>query len=344
MSSPEMNWFGDIRVRQQLEKGGDAESRLSTRIRVRFGVGVRLQKDLRAEIRLASARSNRSTNQSLGEASEPGSRRRFIGLDLAYAEWSPVHFAKLHVGRFSQLHFRPGESQLVLDDDLTLEGAGATLNYEFYPELSVFGSIGSAFLRENYDNYYAEDLADNMLNFGQLGIQWSRESRKLRIGGGFYNFTSVQGSNFSDLAAGGKPNGNTEAAAGVIKNPYLPKQYFMDWRQQLGSLETGVFYEHIENSETSDPHRAFWTGVSLGQKKWDVQLGLTEIESDAVLALFTNSDLGNGTSDLKGWVGAARWKFLPGMSLRFTQMVARTDMSGLNKEYRRSHLDVSASF
>lgn len=344
LKAPEMKWNGDIRLREQLEKADDGEARSSTRIRVRFGVGILLQEDLRVEIRLASAKSNRSTNQSLGDSSEAGARRRFVGIDLAYAEYTPVKFAKLYVGRHPQVHFRPGDSQLILDDDMTLEGAAITTEHEFIPHWSAFGSLGSAYIRENYDNYYSEDMADNMLNYGQAGILWAKGSRKARVGGGFFNFTSVRGRNFADLALGGKANGNSEDTAGVVKSPFLPRQYFIDWREKFGATDVVLFYENIENPETSDPNRAFWTGVSVGGKSWDTQLAYSEVESDAVLAMFTNSDFGNGTSDLKGWVGAARWKFMKNMNVRFTQMVARTDMSGLNKEYRRSHLDLSASF
>jgi hypothetical protein len=280
----------------------------------------------------------------LGDSSEPGSRRRFIGIDLAYVEWRPLDFIKLYVGRFPQIHYRPGETQIVLDDDMTLEGAGAAVEYEIVPSWKVFGNLGSAVIRENFDNYYSEDLADNMLNWGQGGIQWSKDSRKLRVGGGFFNFTSVQGMNFSDLAAGGKANGNTEDAAGVVKNPYIPREYFIDYKDKFGALEGGVFFDYVENRETEDPNRAFWTGFSVGQQSWDAQLGYMEVESDAVLALFTNSDMGNGTTDVKGYVGSARWKFMKNMNLKLTQFVAKTDMSGLDKEYRRTHLDLSASF
>lgn len=341
---PEMKWYGDLRVREKIEKDGDNDSRTSMQLRARFGVNIPVQKELRAEIRLASAKSNRSTNQTMGDSSEPGSRRRFVGLDLALVEWAPIDFAKFYVGRFQQLHYRPGDTQIILDDDMTLEGFGATVEYEFIPDWKIFGSMGSALLRENYDNYYSEDLADNNLNWGQGGIAWMKDSRKLRVGGGFFNFTSVQGMNFADLAAGGKANGNTEETAGVVKNPYLPREYFIDYKDKFGSLEAGVFFEFIENAESSDPNNAFWTGFSVGQKAWDAQFAYTEVESDAVLALFTNSDLGNGTTDVKGYIGSVRWKFMKNMNLNFTQFVAKTDMSGLDKEYRRTHLDISASF
>src|SRR5688572_7538038 len=85
-TSEKFKWLGDIRLRGQIEKKGDDEVRPSQRLRIRFGVGVDVQKDLRAEIRLATATGNRSTNQSLGDGNEPGSKRRAFGLDLAYGK------------------------------------------------------------------------------------------------------------------------------------------------------------------------------------------------------------------------------------------------------------------
>lgn len=341
---PSYKWTGDLRIREQREKDGDNEVRWSTRLRARFGLAVQVNEQLRAEVRLATAKSNRSTNQTLGDSSDPGPKRRFVGLDLGYAEWTPEDFVKLRVGRFPQIHYRPGDSQVVLDDDLTLEGLGLSLNHEVISHTQIWMHLGSAFIRENYDNYYSEDLSDNNLNFGQGGITWDNEMVQLTAGFGFFNFTSVQGMNFSDLAAGGKANGNTESSAGVIKNPYLPRQYFIEGKLKSGSLSSSLFFEYVENRETSDPNRAYWTGLSLGQKKWDAQIGYLEVESDAVLALFTNSDFANGTSDARGWIGAARWKFQKNMSLRLTQFLARTHMSQTDSAYDRTHVDITASF
>lgn len=341
---PKLEWSGDLRLRFQNEKKGDDQARLNQRIRIRFGLGANIQKDLRAEIRIATAKGYRSTNQTLGDSSEPGSRRRYVGLDLAYGKWTPVPFAALYVGRFPQIHFAPGGSELILDDDLALEGAGLSSEYEFMPKFFVFGSAGSTFIRENYDNYYSEDLSDNMINFGQAGLKWKQERNQAVLGFGFFNFTSVQGKNYSDLAVGGKSNGNTEAPAGAVAYPFLPKQYFTELKFPLGPFDTKLFYEFVENGEAPRDNKGQWIGAEGGRKSWDISLAYTEIESDAVLALFTSSDFGDGVSDVRGWIGKARWKFSRGMSLRLMQMVAKTDMTGLNKEYRRTHLDLSASF
>lgn len=342
----EFKWSGDVRIRTQREKELDREVHNQMRLRARFGVNIKIDDQWRAEIRLASAKSSRSNNQTMGDPAEPGSRRRFIGLDLGYIEYTPAGGAFVHIygGRFPQIHFRPGETQIILDDDLSLEGAGVKLDYEFMPKFSVFVNAGSTYIRENYDNYYSQDLSDNMINFGQLGLRWKTEELELNVGGGFFNFTSVQGKNFADLAVDGKSNGNTEAGAGVVKNPYLPKQFFVDFKFPISAIKASVFGEYIENGETADPNHAWWTGFSLGQSSWDVQLGATQVESDSVMGMFTHSDFGNGKTDVRGYIGSARWKFMKNVSLKLVQFYGWNNMHIAPVEYDRTHLDLTASF
>jgi hypothetical protein len=204
-----------------LEKKGDQQVRFMDRLRARFGVAVQIQEDLKVEMRVATAKGGRSSNQTLGDSSEPGSRRRYVGLDLAYAKYDPFSILNLYLGRFPQVQFAPGGSELILDDDLALEGAAFFSEYSFYPSLFIFADGGSTYIRENYDTYYSEDLSDNMINFGQLGLKWTEERRQVALGTGFFNFTSVQGKNFSDLATGGKSYGNSESPTGVVAYPYL---------------------------------------------------------------------------------------------------------------------------
>lgn len=340
----EFKWYGDVRVRTQREKELDREVHNQLRLRARLGVNVKIDDQFRAEIRLATAKSNRSNNQTMGDPAEPGSQRRWIGLDVGYIDYTPAPFVHLYGGRFPQFHFRPGESQILLDDDLSLEGGGVKLDYEFMSNTSVFVNAGSTYIRENYDNYYSQDLSDNMLNFGQIGLRWRTESLELNFGGGFFNFTSVQGQNFADLAVDGKSNGNTESPAGVVKNPYLPKQFFVDFKFPIGKLKASVFGEYIENGETADPNHAWWSGLTLGQASWDVQTGVTQVESDSVMGMFTHSDFGNGKTDVRGYIGSARWKFMKNVSLKLVQFYGWNNMHIAPVEYDRTHVDLTASF
>lgn len=337
-------WTGDLRLRTQLERQSGQDSRWSEKIRARFGVHLTMSSKLRAEIRLASAKSSRSTNQTLGDNKDPGPRRRFIGLDLAYADWHPVPFAKIYLGRFPQVHFRPGDSQVVLDDDLTLEGAALVSEYEFIEQTFAFANFGSSYIRENYDNYYSEELADNMLNWGQVGLKFKGDTLKVTLGAGFFNFVNVQGKSFSDLATGGEALGNTEDPAGVVAYPYLPRQYFMDLKHSFGETEVGIFGERVINNEVSARNSAWWTGLAVAHGKWDGQVSYGETQANAVPALFTNSDFGNGRTGVQGLLASARWKFAKNMAFRISHFDNRIHLASGNVSYIRDHFDLTMSF
>lgn len=342
----EWKWSGDVRLRAQNEALEGQEPRLSERLRLRVGMNALVQSDLRVEIRLASMPSNRSTNQTLGDNKEPGFARRYIGLDLAYAEWKPLSEVKFNLGRIPQAHFRPGGSQLLLDDDLALEGASGIFEIGLDGEgsWSVFGSVGSTLIRENYDSYYSEKQTDNRINWVQLGLQWRDSSWKASVGGGFFNFVGLKGRLFSELVTGGSSLGNTEASGGVIKNEYLPRELFFEGSYRWSGYELGVFVEHLINSETEDPHLASWLGVVFARKPWEFHLAYATVDSDVVPALFTNSDFGAGRVDVDGYVANLKWNFKEKMSLRLSQFINRVKMPDGALAYNRTHLDLSASF
>lgn len=342
----ELKWTGDIRVRGVTEKQGDLEARKREHIRVRLGVAAKINPELQAEIRLATSRSNRSTNQAIGDTAEGASKRRFIGLDLAYAEWTAVSFLKISLGRIPQVHYRPGGSQVLLDEDMNLEGAAAVSEYVFMEDWKVFLNMGSILLRENYDTFYNEELSDNSLNWGQLGFQWQISPRwKFVFGGGFFNYTSLQGKNFADLSAGGTAQGNSDGGSGTFKVPYLARQYFAELFFKTSNTGTAsLFAESINNSETVQYDSAWWLGAGFAEKKWDAQVAYGQIEADAVPGMFTNSDFAAGQTDSQGWMISGRWKASHGIALKLTEFINRYDGNDLNKQYLRTQLDLIANF
>lgn len=342
---PKLKWAGDLRLRTQFEKDGDNETRINERIRLRFGVSADVTPEIRTEFRVATAKANRSTNQVLGDSAEPAMTRRFVGLDLGYLEWKPAEFVKVVGGRFAQLQYRPGDSQMLLDEDISLEGGAVRAEYGIAENWTAFALLGSAYVRENYDDDFSIDLTDIMLNFGQAGLTWKSDRTQVTFGGGFYNFTRIEGALFSDLVPGGKAQGNSEGAvAGTYAAPFLPKQFFVDTRFPLGDVDIGPFAEIVQNSEAAIQNKAYFFGLYLGQKSWDARVAYSEVQADSVVGLFTDSDFAGGNTDSRGWIVSGRWKFAKGMNVKLTQFVNRTRVSSIAKEYNRTHIDVSASF
>ncbi len=341
---PSWKWNGDLRLRAQQEITWPEDSRLSEKLRLRFGVKVEVEANLKAEIRLATARTNNSANQTLGDSKDPGPARRFIGLDLAYASWKPAPFLTFSAGRIPQVHYRPGQSQILLSSNLALEGASIKAEHFYNDNLGFFANFGSTWIRENYDTYYSQKLTDNMLNWGQIGVKWKGANSVTAVGLGFFNYTALQGLKFSDVSAGGAARGNSEAPQGIYKNAYIPRQYFIETRIEEGSFNYGLFLEKIMNGETIDPNQALWTGLAASQGLWSVQVGYAEVQSDAVPGVFTDSDFADGTTNMKGYLISMSYKLRKNLNLSLAQYLNRKINGIENTQYSRTHLDMLVDF
>lgn len=349
IAAPKVSWVGDLRLRAQAESPDPNDSRFSEAYRARFGLKSALDDRLSAQLRLASAKSNRSVNQTVGDSKEPGFVRRTIGLDLAYAEWKIADFGgngavAADIGRYPLQHFRPGESQLVLDADLALEGAALKTDFAIAEGWKFFGTAGSSWIRENYDTYYSEKNTDNMIHWVQAGLDWRDGDRGVKAGAGFFNFVGLQGLLFSNLSDGGAPNGNSEAASGVVRNGYIPKEVFVEavWTRAEGTWS--VFAEKISNDETRDPHEGSWTGIKFARDEWSAKAGWVELQSDATSALFTDSDFASGKTDSRGSILSLRKEFGPKIAVQVTQFSAAA-MVGLERyRFSRTQADFSLAF
>lgn len=339
-----VSWSGDLRLRAQNEADGSNAQRTSQRYRLRLDVKADIQSDLKAEIRLATSRSNNSMNQTMGDSSDPGMARRFDGLDLAFMEWSPVPALKIDLGRFPQLHERPGGSQILLDDDLALEGLAFATTLPLGDSVKGWANAGSTIVRENYDSYYTEDLTDCMINWAQAGATFETSALTLKTGFGFMNYTSLKGSKFSDVMAGGSARGNSENPVGIYSEDYVPREAFVDVKVPVGSYDVRGFAELITNGETAQPHEASWIGAGVSTKSWSVQVAHAEMNSDAVPAIFTDSDYAGQETDNRGWIFKSQWKFAKGLTASWTQVWAEKGFRTIQRDFQRTNLDLTASF
>lgn len=338
-------WSGDLRLRADNENNDGNDARLSEKFRLRLDVKVPIDEKLRAELRLMAGQNARSGNQTMGDSSDPGFTRRYIGLDLAYAEWSPLSFFKLVGGRIPQVHERPGGSQLILDEDISLEGGAILIEQPLGESWKLFGNTGSVLVRENYeDKVYFEDQTDNALNWAQVGIAYKTDRTQIRLGGGFFNYVAFQGTKFSDLSTGATAKGNSEKPTGTIKDSFIPREVFVDGSFKTGEWDWGPFVEYLINDETNDPNRAWWVGFNWARGPWDGQLAYRETATDVVPALFTWDDFAAGNVDSRGVVLNVRWKFAKNMNVKLTEFFNRLRYSSDNAQYIRTHLDLSMSF
>jgi putative porin len=142
------SFSGDMRTRYEAfwqEHGPNANQRGRARIRLRFGVGVKVNDEVSGGLRLVSGDPNDpiSANQTLTDVFTkkpinidqafitltPKASLKAIGLGLADLPWNPI---SITMGKFANPAFRPRaimNSELIFDDDLNPEGLSETITF-----------------------------------------------------------------------------------------------------------------------------------------------------------------------------------------------------------------------
>jgi hypothetical protein len=142
------SFSGDMRTRYEAfwqEHGPNANERNRARIRLRFGVGVKVSDEVSGGLRLVSGDPNDpiSANQTLTDVFTkkpinldqafitltPKASLKAIGLGLADLPWNPI---SITMGKFANPAFRPRaimNSELIFDDDLNPEGLSETITF-----------------------------------------------------------------------------------------------------------------------------------------------------------------------------------------------------------------------
>ncbi|TAK65343.1 putative porin [Methylobacter sp.] len=206
------------------------------RERLRLGIDAQVADGLVAGIRLTTGniKNPTSTNQTLGNFGD----RYDFRVDRAFLKYDLVDDRKfswltLAGGRIVNPFFTGG-SELVWDEDLSFEGAAATVRHRFSNSGSlgdigaagptVFATAGAFPLQET-----ALSAHDKWLFGGQAGLDWGFDNQdNLTIGAGYFDYRNIRA----------KPN--TNAAQNNICNFNTPDNTFSkpDFMQLGNSLAT----------------------------------------------------------------------------------------------------------
>lgn len=337
---------GDFRYRHQSIKQGLNQSRPVNRIMFRAGHVISLQEDLKMTYRLMTGTSNNSGNNTLGDSKSPGAPRQSIGLDQAFATYTPVKQLSLFIGKQPQFFTTAGKNQVLLDRDIALEGVGAQSKFKVFDEKVDFGiNAGTFWIREKYDDTFGEDLTDSFLNTAQVLLSTKKNDFKFTIGYGIFSYTSVKDDKPTSFLVGAtNSKGNTLDLLGNYQWQYelIQNQIEIKWNHK--DLEIALFAETLENTSADLANRAMITGASVGWKQFSATMLNQKIESDAVMAMYTDSDFSDGQTNSEGTILSLSYKFNKNASLSYSEYVNKQSVDILSTDYRRSHMDLSISF
>ncbi len=323
--------LGDVRVRQEgfYENGANARNR--ERVRARFGFTFAPMDEVSSTVRLATGNSNDpiSTNQSF----ENTFTGKPIHLDWAYLTVKPGKTFNLRPGLFTIMGGKMPTtvykvSELVWDDDLSPEGATEIINFidqkeGFFRNLRLTGVqwvvdeisndqdpwIGGAQL--------ATDTAIGSTATWSAGVADYHYSNMNSVAEKYFNKytnppTNTQ-SNSSYNSSLANSNDVTKNANGLITgykygSNILNANSELNFANPFGiGLPAGVFGDLAYNTQASNRNLGFYVGAGIGkagkgwysdslknQGDWGASYTFARVEKDAVVSIFSYSDLAYG--------------------------------------------------
>jgi polyhydroxyalkanoate synthesis regulator phasin len=293
---------GDARLRYEMQDKEDKTDRHRGRIRVRWGFDTQVNPQIKAGLRIASGSAEQtSTNQTFtGSFSSKN-----LWLDKAYVSYSPLAIPGISItgGKISNPFYK---TDLIWDGDVTPEGLA--IQFKSSAKNSLFVNAGYFPVLER-----GGDSDDPYLLGAQVGFSGNIAEKKFNAGLAYYSYDGMKDSLQADISPGYDPAGNTLTL--IIDKNYYVYDYnlwdlnvdFTPFEIPAGSISLPVkFYGNYVVNTASDVKEdtGYLLGFDIGKagKKgtWKFGYNYRKVEADCVPAIFNDSDMNGGGTDLKG--------------------------------------------
>lgn len=339
---------GDVRYRYELIEQEGKEDRTRNRIRARIGAEAKPADDVTMGLRLSTSENGDpvSSNQTLGN----GASRKSVFFDLAYLAWTPESLKGLRLAGGKIENPFIATSDLVFDGDLNPEGAA--IQYSL-------GSGGAEILLNGGYFWVDErkaDTDDATMIGGQVATRLKSEDLSFLAGVGYYLFENLEGygtiANPEDSFGNSTTGGEEDPATGEV-SPLLYANGFevLNANAEIGlslGLPVSLYGDYAVNQDADDDDTGYLVGLRIGKTKEpgsvDFNYNYRELEANAVLGAWTDSDFIGGGTDGKGHkasVGIQLTKVLKGQVTYFMNEIG---LNGDSTDYDRLQVDVSGRF
>ena len=339
-----VHFKGDLRLRYESIERDDADNKYRNRYRLRLGLTIDLADKLHFEAGMRSGFGNPTSGNQTFLDDKPLSdyffqSLRFNVLGVSYKDGHSVY----KIGRQPYMMYRPIKSQLVWDNDVSMNG----VNYQYKDDSKIITlGVNQPTLEEN-----AVDEADTVnLIVAQYVHKMALESAKLNLGAGLYYYDGLKG----NVPLFGKREGNT-LANGVYANNYHIVEGFGEL--QFGDVfgmplkaAAGVVY----NFGADENNFGYDLALKLGKAKkvgdWQLKYSYTDLEEDATFGVYSDSDNFGGGTAAKGHAIRAKYKagkhiYLAGSFFfdKLYESKAKNNYAGA-PDYERVQLDMIYKF
>ena len=324
---------GDLRLRYEgIDEEGE-ENRSVAKYRARLALTAKPSSSVSVVMEIASGVDD---PVSRNVRFDGGFTNKEIGFDLVYVDWAVADGWHVYGGKMKNPLFRAGGAPLVWDSDLNPEGFAVK-----YSAGGMFATVAGFSVEERS----ASD--DSLLMAAQIGGKFDISSElALTAGVGYFGYTDTVGNEpFYDGSAGG----NSVDLAGNYLYEYKNTEVFAQLNTTVRDWPLAVYATWVNNNEVDQQDTGYAFGASLGslRAKGDRQFSWTyqDIEADAVIATFNDSDNGGGGTDASGHILKAAYLLTKDVSLGGTLFLNDVDrFQGTEHDYTRLQLDVQFSF
>ena len=338
---------GDVRFRQEnVHNDGVSNNKDQDRqrIRARLGAFSEINPQVDTGIRIATGSSDdaRSTNQDLNNYFD----KKQIWLDLGYVDYRPDAIKNLHVigGKMLQPWVSMGD--IIWDSDINPEGLALTYKYPL-GNTELFGSAGHYTLKDNVDGDGVQFKHDLRLYAGQLGARFAiTDNLKLTVGGSLYNYDNDEDSTCTA----------TTSPCALAVNGNSPGEEFRLWEGfsqiDIGGLPMplSLYGQYVHNAEASNNQDTGWlAGVKTKIYGFGLDYNYRDVQQNAVVGAFTDSDFANGFTGSRGSKLKVSYELDKNFTLGATYFMATSDYTNASVNLKDSdintlQLDAEAKF
>ena len=333
---------GDLRLRHEMiDDARMDDTRTRWRLRARLKLAAQVSDTVKAVVRIASGHQDPvSTNQTLDD----GFSGKELWLDQAYAAWTPWgKELTIFGGKMSKPWIRVAD--LVWDSDLNPEGAALTYS-KALGGAEMIANAGVFVTDENGRS----DSDDRFLYTGQLAAEGGSDTIRLLGGAGLYVYENMQGYStlFNPLTSFGNSTVEDEEGNLLYATEFTEVELFAEVGTKVRSLPLRFYGQYVVNTEADENDTGYLAGLTLGKAKlsrsWSLGYNYRDIEADAVVGLYNDSDFNGGGTNGKGHKLQAKYAIAKNWVVAGTYFINNKDPNGANTDYDRLQVDLVAKF
>ena len=335
---------GDLRLRYESIERDDEDNKYRNRYRLRLGAKVDLIENLQFEVGMRSGFANPTSGNQTFEDDEALSdyflqSLRFNIVGLAYKSDNSTY----KVGRQPYMMYRPIKSQLVWDNDVSMNGA----NYQYKDDTKI---ITLGINQPTLEEKATDDADDVNLFIAQYVHKSNLDFAKLNLGTGVYIYDGLKG----NLPLFGSRKGNTLDANGFYANDYHVVEGFgeLQFKDLFGmplKVAAGVVYNFGADENNFGYDLALQLGKAKNVGDWQVKYSYTDLEEDATYGAYSDSDNFGGGTAASGHAIRAKYKMGKNLYIAgnffFNELYeSKSKEEGMEPSYERVQLDVIVKF